>query len=418
MANRETHRSSHLEPNRRSVCIVSFSPLARDARVLRQIEALARDYEVSVIGFGSDDDLPIMDPAIRWHLLSVPPSDRVVTGGGRGGTASAFARAVNALPWKARELLYQRWYWSRPQYRKAADIVYTRRHDLYIANDWNGLPIACCGKQAFGSPVVFDAHEFGPLEYEHDPEWLATRGPFRSGLLRRYLPCVDASMTVAPLLAERYREDFGLDATVVLNAPSPVPLASHRVSAEHIRLVHHGGASRDRRLEDMIRALSSTDDRFHLDFMLVGSDHRYKEELSRLAGSIAPNRVSFRLPVAPAELVPVLSSYDIGFCLLYPSTYNIAVSLPNKLFDYVVAGLAVCVGPSLSMADFVTEHGVGFVTPSYSPNDVAHTLNSLTVENIETMRQASAHASLTFNADVEMDKVRRICASVLEKVSS
>ncbi len=147
--------------------------------------------------------------------------------------------------------------------------------------------------------------------------------------------------------------------------------------------------------------------------MFVGADQTYMRELRDLATTLAPDRIRFVPPVPPADIVLSLESYDIGFCLLYPSTYNIAVSLPNKLFDYVVAGLAVCVGPSLSMAPFVEENGVGFVTPSYDPVSVAATLRDLTIAEIETMREASSRTATAYNSGVEMQKVRDICSCAL-----
>ncbi len=84
-------------------------------------------------------------------------------------------------------------------------------------------------------------------------------------MLRLYLSHVDASMTVARLLAERYREEFGIEPTVVLNAPAlPGNVPTHRV-ADPIRLVHHGGASRDRRIEDMIRSAALAGEHFEFD---------------------------------------------------------------------------------------------------------------------------------------------------------
>jgi hypothetical protein len=39
--------------SRPTICIISFSPIARDARVLRQIDYLAPHYDLAVLGHGA-----------------------------------------------------------------------------------------------------------------------------------------------------------------------------------------------------------------------------------------------------------------------------------------------------------------------------------------------------------------------------
>ena len=63
------------------------------------------------------------------------------------------------------------------------------------------------------------------------------------------------------------------------------------------------------------------------------------------------------------------------------------------------------VGRSPAMVEVVRRFGVGVVAPSFTPHDVAATLDRLTVDQVEAMRTAALHAARTLNADVEMHKI-------------
>lgn len=155
----------------------------------------------------------------------------------------------------------------------------------------------------------------------------------------------------------------------------------------------------------MIEALARADRRFTLDFMLVEDSPGHLDELKHLAARMAPGRVHFRAPVRPGEIVRTVAAYDVGFCVIAPVCYNQWMMLPNKLFEFIQAGLAVCVGPSPAMAGLVKQHGVGVVTAGFTPSEIAATLNQLTEPELDEMRQAARRAGAVLHADVEMAKV-------------
>jgi glycosyltransferase involved in cell wall biosynthesis len=162
---------------------------------------------------------------------------------------------------------------------------------------------------------------------------------------------------------------------------------------------------RDRGLEQLIEALAQTDARFQLDLMLLPSEPDYLAELKRLALQLAPDRINFLDPAAPAAVLETLSAYNISLCIIQPTTYNYLMSLPNKLFESLAAGLALCVGPSPAMAELTRQYGVGWVCDSFEPAAIAKTLNGIHVEEIEGHQKAAHEAAKVLNADVEMGKL-------------
>jgi hypothetical protein len=396
-----------------SVCVVTFSPVYRDARVLRQVQALAPRFAVTAIGYGTRPES--FPPDVVWHSLDDeavgPPTRLRLSTRIRGRALFELKRVVRFVllglvgrivpPVNAFVL------WQKDAHRRARAIATDLRPDIVHANDWDALAVAGEVRRRTGASVVFDAHEYAPLEYANRLSWRIAEAPLRRYVLRRYARDADASMTVAGPIAERLRDEYGLQPIVVFNAPSlgTRPPRAATTDPARIRMIHHGGASRDREPERMIHALALSDDRFTLEFMLLG-DAGYISQLQDLAARVAPGKVTFRDPVHTDAIVDTLRAYDLGLYILPPNNYNHRIAMPNKFFDFLVAGLAVCIGPSEAMADIVNRYGCGVVAPSFEPRNVAVALNALDAPTLCRLQDASLHAAATeFNADAQMAKM-------------
>jgi hypothetical protein len=217
--------------------------------------------------------------------------------------------------------------------------------------------------------------------------------------------------TVSEGIAHDFRERAGVAPRLVTNAPPFVPLQPTEVR-EPIRLIHIGLADERRRLEDTIAAVRLLDDRFTLDLVLA-RENAYRRQLERLAAEDERVRV---LPPVPSEaLVSFANDYDVGVFLLPARFPNQVHVLPNKLFDYIQARLAVAIGPSREMARIVEEWNCGVVAASFTPEAFAEALAGLTAQDIQRMKSNADRAAQVLNADRNRDTVVSV---VREAISS
>ena len=343
---------------RPKICILSLAPLQGDGRVLRQIEYASREYDVTVIAWG-DLDKPrphVQMKPVERHVF--PPAQRLL-------------QAVLMFGGRLNPALWDRWYWRKPDHRHALTLVMERRFDLIHVNESIALPIGLRAARQTEAKVVFDAHEYSPL-LEADKLWgrvLAV--PLHQYLIRAYAPRADAMITVGRGIAERYRQEFGLDPSVIMNTPLYTELPFHPVEPNQVRMIHHGMAIRDRHLEQTIELLADLDARFMLDLMLVDKDPGYKKDLKELADRLAPGRVAFPPAVAPSAIPSTLNRYDLGLAMIPPVNFSYANALPNKFFEFIMAGLAIAVGPSPEMARIVRDRGLGVVADSFDRAEMA-----------------------------------------------
>lgn len=372
---------------RKRICIISYSPIKSDGRVLRQIEYLLPHYDLIVVGFGDPPNLP----GVEWRLFA--DRDTLLSKLIRNGLQVA-GRVIPAT-YDLLEIARAR-YWKT---RRAVDLPV----DAVLADDLSALPVAAHVAARRGAKLVFDAHEYSPLEQETS-KFKRLETPNRTYLIRKYGVRAHASMTVCFPIAERYAAEFGFRPIVVMNAPKQSAYPDHPVDSAHVRLIHHGKFSPDRQPELMIRAVGMAREHYELHLMLVARDEEI-EPLRHLAEQVAPGRVIFEPPVPPAQVVEQIARYDLGFYLLAPTSYNNRVALPNKFFDFIVAGLGVVIGDSPAMAGLAREYGFGCVTSAFTAEAAADALNALTVDQIAAMRANARLAAQAINADTEMAKV-------------
>jgi hypothetical protein len=135
-----------------------------------------------------------------------------------------------------------------------------------------------------------------------------------------------------------------------------------------------------------------------LDLVLAPGDAAYIAELGARADALG-GAVRVLPPVPFDEIVPVLAAYDAGIFVCPPTTFNLLHALPNKLFEFVQARLAVVVGPSPEMARIVTEHGLGVVADGFTAEDTARALATLSSARVTEHKAASHRAAEALSAE-------------------
>jgi glycosyltransferase involved in cell wall biosynthesis len=368
------------------VLVVSLSDLSTDPRVDRQIEALLTRHRVVAAGLA-----PPRHPVDEFIELSSPPRS---IPGRVFGVARLLGRRYEAA------------YWNHPTHVAVLERLRDVHADVVLANDLETLPIAL----RLGPPVVFDAHEHAPTQGANKLWWRALLGPYVRSQCRRYIPQASAMMTVGPALADAYERETGVRATVVTNAPRRHDLAPTPVH-NPVRILHHGTSQPGRGLEEMVRVAELLDDRFRVDFMLVEGWPGYRDKLIRRAASNP--RVAFPPPQPMHALVDAASAYDIGLFLLPPVSIHRRFALPNKLFEFIQARLAVAIGPSPEMARIVREYGCGIVADDFRPEALAAALNALDDAAIAAFKAASDRAAGVLCAEQNEEVILRAVETAL-----
>lgn len=357
-------RSAEPLSRRRRLLILSFSPIAQDARVLKQVALFGGRTELTTCGFGPA-------PAGVDHHVTI--THRTLPG--RTWDALLQARAYTAG------------YWMLPDVRAARRALAGRVFDAVLADDIDTLPLALSLRPLGG--VHADLHEYFPRLHEEHPPWKRRIGPWYAWLCRRHLPRAASVTTVGEAIAAEYSRQFGVRVGVVTNA---TPFADLSPTPVHdpVRVVHSGTSHRERNIGAVVDGVLAVPGHT-LDLFLTPNDPGNLAELRRRAEG--EPRLRVHDPVPYAQLVETLNGFDLGVHLLPPLNFNFANALPNKVFDFAQARLGAVVGPSPAMADLVRANGFGEVCAGYTGEDLADVLRGLTPARIRAMKGAAdAHA--------------------------
>ena len=183
-------------------------------------------------------------------------------------------------------------------------------------------------------------------------------------------------ITVNESIAEAYRDKYGLQVFVVRNMPRiqhPVQVEGRDAFAEHgiptdlpIALMQGAYMDRDRGAAEAVAALPGMKG---VRLVLVGAGIEWEEASAMQSHASMDGRLHC-LPKLPfEELRKLTASADVGLSLDKGGHGNYEMSLPNKLFDYLHAGVPVVCSDLPVAGRFVREEGMGVVAKAAQGED-------------------------------------------------
>jgi glycosyltransferase involved in cell wall biosynthesis len=269
--------------------------------------------------------------------------------------------------------------------RRLADVLESLGPDILHAHDSNALlPVGLAARRT-RRPFVYDAHELwlhrpnrGHAALYHE----ASRA-YYAALQRWLVPRAAAILTVSEPIVRHLervydRSDVALvpNYPVLLQRPAAAPLremVGDGLPPGSPIVLHLGGIMASRGLEQLVLALPALPGA-HL-VLLGGGD------ASALRALATERGVGERLHVVPPVASTMVEAYaaaaDVGVVTTQPIGLNNRYSLPNKLFQYMAAGIPVLATDFPQIREVVVGSGAGLVADTRSSERIASALSSL-----------------------------------------
>ncbi len=372
------------------VLIAVISDLSTDMRVQKQALLLASEgWSVTVIGRETGSGLTLSLPGVKTHLIRVPF---------RKGPAMYILFNFFLL-W---HLLF-------------------RQFDLCVACDLDTLVPCSVISRLCGRILVYDAHE-----YFTGQQGLAERR-FKQSVWkwaeRQTVPGVRHMITVSESIADLYRREYGVNPVVIRNTAPPV---SHLVpndrsglgaGYDELLVIFQGaGINEERGAEELVTAISMVE---RIRLVIIGSGDIIESLKLRAKQGSAGERILFVPRMPWEEMMRFTLCCDAGLSLDKDTCVNQHYSLPNKLFDYLAAGIPAVVSPLPEVSAIIELYGCGVVLDIVTPGTIAAALEKLRDDTVflASLKSKAAEAAKELNWEKEKLKEQEFFRSVIQSNS-
>ncbi|MFN3995377.1 MAG: glycosyltransferase [bacterium] len=369
----------------KSVLIMNECDLDLDGRFQRQIKILSKNnFRITVLGYKFDSCKKFSN--VEFIEIDKKKVKKLIS-------LKSFFRSLK---------LFKYYYFSLDVVINVYKELKKRRFDVILVNDTFWVPLAYELKKIYGCKLILDAHEYYPLEFEEDQEWVRNEKPFKEWIVSTYYPKADIVFTVSYSIAEKYKQVCGIDPVVFMNTPYYHDLKPIFSQGDVIKIVHHGGAIKSRKIENIIKAMEYTSKNvhFHL-YLIIPREKDYYQELLDLAKKFS--NVEIFPPFKPDELIFGINSYDVGLVYFYPSNFNYKNALPNKFFEYIQARVPVICVDTPDITRLVKQYDIGWILEDYDPLTIAKVINSLDKAEINRVKSNVDLAARELCIEKQMD---------------
>ena len=289
--------------------------------------------------------------------------------------------------------------------------------DLIVANDLDTLLPAQIAAWIRNKPLVYDTHEF----FTGVPD-IAMR-PLRRivwGTLENWLfPIQKTILTVNHSIAKLYQKKYAKTLHVVRNLPryrKPTQDAHFQIPGieenEAVILVQGSGLNKGRGIEELIMAMKPEYGIRDAKLLIIG-DGNAKKLLTELVHTHQlHSRVIFMPRMHYQQLYEYTSRATIGVSADKPICINYLYSLPNKLFDYIMAGLPVLASDLPEVKSIVEKYEVGLICGMHDPTSIANCINRMLSDRdqLKKWKENCLEAAKTLNWEREEEIVKTVYA--------
>jgi glycosyltransferase involved in cell wall biosynthesis len=284
--------------------------------------------------------------------------------------------------------------------------------DVLFANDLDTLLPNYLVSKLKCIPLIYDSHEI----FCEVPELIAR--PFKKRVwefLEKWIvPKLKQAITVNESIATYFFEKYKTPFIFVRNIPNYAPLLTPKSRVElglptnkHIVILQGAGINVQRGAEELVASFQFLNSDYLL--LIIGSGDVIQQLKSDVVKLNLSEQVIFFDKMSASDLRQYTINANLGITIDKDTNMNYHFSLPNKVFDYIHAGIPLLTSKLPEILNIVTTYQIGMTIDNHHPEHIAKKISQcITSEHYTTYQQNTKKAALDNNWETEKQKLIKL----------
>jgi len=287
--------------------------------------------------------------------------------------------------------------------------------DLLFANDLDTLQSNYLISKIKRIPLIYDSHEL----FCDVPELMGSpvKRKIWQGIEKRIVPKLKTCITVNESIAKIFEEKYGVKFHVILNIPEQLPGVTppskeqlNLPADKKIILLQGAGINIDRGAEELIDAMAHIENAI---LLIIGGGDCWPILEEKVKQQKLYNKVRLIKKIPKKELMGYTRHADLGISIDKNTNRNYYNSLPNKIFDYIHAGVPILASRLPEIEKIVSHYKIGWFIDSHEPKHIAYTINKILLSpDLTQFKKNTSIAAEELNWKLEKAKYLEIIKQV------
>jgi glycosyltransferase involved in cell wall biosynthesis len=294
------------------------------------------------------------------------------------------------------------------------------KYDLLVSDDLDTLLPNFLVSKLKRLPLVYDSHEYftGVPEIQKRPfvRWVWKK------IEKSVFPRLTHIMTVSDSIALQYENEYHIRPLTIRNCAIetsdiiPFSRQELELKSEDLLLILQGtGINIDRGGTELIEAVNLTE---RVSLLIIGSGDEYESLIQKTAKLRLSDRIKFFPKVSWNILMKYTRSADAGISLDKNTNLNYLFSLPNKVFDYLSAGIPVIATDLPEIARILNTYRCGILIEKPDPEEICKAIIKIRDNKVllDELKANAVVASESINWGTESIMVEKLYRSIIENL--
>ena len=263
-------------------------------------------------------------------------------------------------------------------------ILLFNKADVLLANDLDTLLPNYLVSKLKGIPLIYDSHEIFCEVPELQSNTIKKKmwEALESWIVPKLKYCITVNQSIANYFTNKYKVPF----IFVRNIPNYNKIIKLKSRTDlnlplskKIVILQGAGINMQRGAEELVEAFKYLDESYLL--LIIGSGDVIKQLKSNVVKFELQNKVNFIDKIPASELRHYTSVSNLGVTIDKNSNLNYHFSLPNKVFDYMHAGIPILASKLPEIEHLISKYHVGICIENHEPQHIAHKISSFLNSN-------------------------------------